>query len=154
VPEPAPPKVPDPPKPKKRPKHKIKISHERVGHVRPKHNPLSRAEIQKLLDAGAKAGNHTSVPGEDDRCKAVIKSTLYAVWEQPNAEDVGDAVAVLEIKLGRNGSVSGGRLSRKSGNAALDSSVLSIAGSVRHIRGLTPDFIRRHPSVTISFTVD
>jgi len=85
---------------------------------------------------------------------AVIKNTLHAVWEQPNSEDVGDAVAVLQLKLGRNGSVSGARLSRKSGNAALDRSVLDIINSVRYIRGLTPEFIRRHPTVTISFTVD
>jgi hypothetical protein len=145
---------PPPPKPRKKKKHKIKISKERVGRKKYKSNPLSRSDIQKLLGKGAKAGTYTSVPDEDERCKGIIKNALYAVWEQPHSEDVGDAVAVLELKLGRNGSVSGGRLSRKSGNAALDRSVLSIADSVRYIRGLTPDFIRRHPSVTISFTVD
>ena len=117
-------------------------------------NPLSKAEIQKLLDMGAKAGDYTSVPDEDARCLSVIKNTLHTVWDQPAAEDVGDAVAVLQIKLSAGGNVSGGRLHRKSGNAALDSSVLRIAGNIRRIHGLTPDFIRRHPSVTISFSVD
>jgi TonB family protein len=85
---------------------------------------------------------------------AVIKNTLYSLWDQPAKEDVGSAVAVMKLQLGGGGRVTRAVLSRRSGNAALDDSVERAASDIRRIRGLTPGFIRRHPSVTISFSVD
>jgi len=158
IPEPDPAPNTEPPKPKPPKRKKIKVSNKRITRSsnsnRPKQTRLSAAEIKKLLAQGARPGDYTSVPDENARCLAMIKKTLDAVWDQPSAEAAGDSVAVLQIKLSGNGRVSGGKLTRKSGNAALDNSVLRIAGNVRRIPGLTPNFIRRHPSVTISFTVD
>lgn len=158
IPEPQVVPKPDPKPPvvhKHRKRKKIKISHTRITRSnKPNHNRLSQAAINKLLAQGALAGDHTSIPDKDSRCLAIIKRTLDSVWDQPSAEAVGNSVAVLQINLASNGRVSNGKLSRRSGNAALDSSVLSIVDNVNRITGLTPDFIRRHPSVTISFTVD
>lgn len=158
VPEPDPKPKPEPPKPKPPKRKQIEVSKKRITRSsnsnRPKKNLLSEAEIKKLLAQGARAGDYTSIPDEDTRCLAMIKRTLDAVWDPPSAEAAGDSIAVLQLKLSGNGRISSGKLFRKSGNAALDSSVSSIVGNVQKITGLTPDFIRRHPSVTISFCVD
>ena len=149
VPEPR----PDPPKPKPPKRKKIEISRKRVNRGS-KQKRLSEAEIKKLLDMGALAGDHTSIPDEDSRCMAIIKRKLDSVWDQPSAEAAGDSIAVLQLKFTGDGRISSGKLYRKSGNIVLDSSVSSIVGNVQRIHGLTPNFIRRHPSVTISFSVD
>lgn len=157
-PVPAPVNVPEKPKPKPKPKRrkpKIQISHKRVTRtVGGQHrNRLSQAEIQKLLDSGAKPSDHVKIPGEDARCMAVIKNTLYAAWNQPNSSVVGNAVCVLRIDLSSGGRVSNAQIVRRSGNTTLDRSVEQSASGIRRVHGLTESFIRRHPSVTVSFTV-
>ena len=143
------------PKPKPFKRKKIKISHTPVNRSNSsKQKCLSEAEIKKLLDKGALAGDHTSIPDEDARCMDIIKRTLTAVWDQPSSEVAGDSIAVLQLKFSTDSRISSGKLYRKSGNAALDSSVARITENIQKINGLTPDFIRRHPSVTISFSVD
>jgi outer membrane biosynthesis protein TonB len=164
IPDPEPEAIPEPqavlePKPEPKPKppkrKKIKISKTRVNSSNAsKQKRLSAAEIKKLLDKGARAGDHTSIPDEDARCMDIIKRTLDSVWDQPSSEAAGDSIAVLQLKFSGNSRISSGKLYRKSGNVALDSSVSRITQNIQHINGLTPDFIRRHPSVTISFSVD
>jgi hypothetical protein len=165
IPEPAPEVIPEPVKvPEKKPppkkkekKRKIEVSHTRVTRTvggQPQKNKLSRDEIQKLLDMGAKESDHTSVPDEDARCLAVIKNTLYALWEQPSSELVGNSDCVLQLNLAPGGRVSNARLKSKSGNSTLDNSVLRAAGGLRRIHGLTESFIRRHSTVTVSFSVE
>ena len=155
IPEPKPePVKPKPKKPKKskRKRPKIEISHKRVGSPRP--NPLTEAQIRKLLDSGAVAGDHTSIPDEDARCMAAIKNTLYALWDQPSLAVAGNASAAMRLRLGSDGVVRSAVVYRKSGNAELDNSVMAVAGSIKKIRGLTAGFLRRHPNVTISFKVE
>ena len=159
-PEPEPPATipePTPAPPKPKPRKKIEVSRKKItrtsGQKKPQKNPLSQEEIQKLLDLGAKPSDHTSVPDEDSRCYALIKNTLHAVWDQPNAEAAGAAKAELQITLEPGGRIRSSKLSRRSGNPTLDTSVQRVADSVQRIHGLSADFIRRHPSVTISFSV-
>jgi hypothetical protein len=136
----------------------IKVSRKKVTRSNkpktPKKPTLTEAEIRKLLAAGATRSDHTSIPDEDSRCFALIKDTLHAVWDQPSAEAAGHDVAVLKISLERDGRIRGMTLHQKSGNAALDNSVQQVAKHVQRIHGLTPDFIKRHSSMTVSFSVD
>ena len=158
IPDPAPVAPPPPPKKKPRKRPEIEISKKRItrtlGGKTASSKQLSSKDIEKLLAAGAVAGDHTSIPDEDSRCMAVIKNTLYALWDQPAREDVGNASAVMKLRFGSGGSVSRAFLSKRSGNSALDSSVERVADDIRRIRGLTAGFLKRHPTVTISFSVD
>ena len=160
LPEPDPPATipePDPAPPKPKPRKKIEVSKKRITRSNapktPKRNKLSEEEIRKLLAAGAKAGDHTSIPDEDQRCFALIKNTLHAVWDQPKAEAVGDAEAGLRITLEPGGRIRSSKLHRKSGNPVLDASVQHVGDTVQRIHGLSADFIRRHPTLTITFCV-
>jgi TonB family protein len=157
IPEPQP--VPEPVKKPKPPRRKkIEVSRKKVRRSdeprKPKKPTLSEKEIQKLLAEGAKAGDYTSIPDEDSRCLALIKQTLHAAWEQPSSEAAGNGVAVLCVSFETDGRVRSGTLERSSGNAELDDSVRNVANGIQRIHGLTPDFIRRHATVTVSFKVD
>ena len=160
IPEPVvvPEKVTPPKPPPVRKKKQIEVSRKKVRRSNapkpPKTPTLSEAEIRKLLADGAKASDRTSIPDEDSRCFALIRDTLHAVWDQPSAEAAGDDVVVLCINLERDGRIRSMTLQRKSGNSALDDSVLQVASNVQRIQGLTPEFIQRHSSMTVSFRVD
>ena len=151
IPEPS----PAPPKPK--PPRKIEVSRKKITRSNapktPKKNPLSEEEIRKLLAAGAKPGDHTSIPDEDSRCYALIKNTLHAVWDQPSTAAAEGAEAELRITLDRDGRIRSSKLHRKSGNSVLDASVQRVADRVQRIHGLSADFVSRHPSVTVAFSV-
>ncbi len=156
LPPPVPQAIPEPaptPKPKRKIEKGRRIKRNNAPESPPK-KKLSAEEIQKLLDMGAKPSDHTSIPDEDTRCLAIIRDVLHSAWQQPSAEAAGDSIAVLRIKLGRDGSVRSSDLQKPSGNPALDSSVRDVGNAVKRIHGLTSGFIGRHPSVTVSFTVD
>jgi outer membrane biosynthesis protein TonB len=159
-PEPEPPAIipePTPAPPKPKPHKKIEVSRKKITRSnapkKPKRNTLTEEEIRKLLAAGAKPSDHTSIPDEDQRCMALIRNTLHAVWDEPTAEAAGSAETELRITLDPGGHIRSSKLHRRSGNVALDSSVQRVADSVQRIHGLSADFIRRHPTVTISFSV-
>lgn len=161
-PEPEPPATipeptPAPPKPNPKPRKKIEVSRKKITRSnapkKPKRNTLTEEEIRKLLAAGAKPSDHTSIPDEDQRCMALIRNTLHAVWDEPTAEAAGGAETELRITLEPGGRIRSSKLHRRSGNVSLDSSVQRVADSVQRIHGLSADFIRRHSTVTISFSV-
>ncbi len=115
---------------------------------------LSQEEIRRLLAAGAQASDRTSIPDEDQRGLAIIRSALYAVWQPPSKASAGDAEAVLMLRLEPDGSVRSAALSRRSGNEVLDRSVEQVGEQVRRIHGLPPGFASRRAQVTIAFTVE
>jgi TonB family protein len=159
IPEPIPVPVPTPkPPPKRKPRPPIEVSRRKVRRSdapkRPKQKQLSEAEIQKLLAEGATAGDYTSIPDKDSRCLALIQKTLYAAWVQPSSEAAGGAVALLNVAFEPSGRVRSCKLQSPSGSAALDASVQQVAQSITRIHGLTPDFVRRHATVSVSFTVE
>lgn len=159
IPEPIPVPAPAPePPPKPKPRPPIEVSRKKVRRSdapkRAKQKQLSEAEIQKLLAQGATAGDYTSIPDEDSRCLALIQKTLYAAWVQPSSEAAGGAVALLNVAFDPSGRVRSCKLQSPSGSAALDASVQQMAQSMTRIHGLTPDFVRRHATVSVSFTVE
>jgi len=161
IPDPPKPKPPDPPKPKPpEPPKPPKPAFERgqrivreTGSPTPKPNPLSAEEIRRMLEAGATAGDRTSIPDEDSRALALIKKTLDTLWQKPSKAAAGEAEAFLRVWIEADGRVTRAELSRRSGNAALDESVEAVGRQVQRFHGLPADFIRRRSPVTIAFTV-
>ena len=173
IPDPPPPKPKEPvkePVKEKPPKEPIKKSTKVIQKTPPKDKPkeiiklpkdvkpvkitgpkLTPEEIAKLLDLGAKVSDHTSVPGENERCLLAIKESLYAAWIRPSAENKTGRSAVIEITLGSSGAVLRHRLVKSSGSKALDDSALAAAAATPFFRNLTPGFLRDYSTVTIEF---
>ena len=174
VPDPAPTERPTPPPrpepqpepqpvPAPRPPRQIQVNTNRIVRqtappaaqpTPPAPNPLSPEEIRRLLAEGAQASDRTSIPDADGRGLAVIRQALDAVWQPPARAAVGDAEALLELRLEPDGTVRASTLSRPSGNSVLDESVTQAAARVGRIHGLPPGFAARRPRVTIAFTVE
>ena len=156
-----PPPAPEPRQP--RPLRQIQVNTNRVVRRTPEQpapqppptgGTLSAEEIAKLLAEGAQASDRTSIPDEDGRGLAIIRQTLYTVWEAPSRAAVGDAEAVLELRLGPGGTVQSTRLLRASGNPVLDESVERVGARIGRIHGLPSGFVERRPRVTIAFSVE
>jgi len=154
-PEPVPTPEPSPPRPLRPP---IETSRERVtrvtGQTPAEQRPtLTPEQIERMLAEGARAGDRTVVPGEDQRILARIREILHAAWQQPSAAEAGGREAVLTLVLDARGRIVSGRLARPSGSDALDASVRDVLGRVHEIPGITADFVRRYPQVNVAFQV-
>lgn len=115
--------------------------------------PLSETEIRKLLAMGAKPGERNLVPAEEDRCFELIRRAFYDAWAQPSYDEVGTATADVEVRLQKDGSIFGVRMTRKSGNMVLDTTVMQAATTVKRVDGLTPAFLGKFDDVTVTFEV-
>ena len=100
--------------------------------------------------SGAPAGT----AGADDSGWALIRQAFYEAWQQPSFADAGNAEATVTIRLGGRGTVLEARLTRSSGNALLDTTVNRALPCVTAIPGLSADFVRDHPVVTLAFKVE
>ena len=77
------------------------------------------------------------------RCDAVIRQVFYDAWAQPGREEVGAGTAALAtVRFRSDGAVVGRTLTRKSGNAIMDGSVMQALNAVDHVDGLTPEFLK------------
>jgi len=147
--------APKPPDPKPAPKP-IERSTKRVtGASRQTKQPaLSEEEIRRLMAMGAVAGDRTVLPDEASRCMELIRRRLHDAWIQPGAAAAAGDAAEVTIRLGTGGRILERRLSRASGNAAVDASVMEAVGRVDAIYGLTEAFIMAHQVVTVAFRVE
>lgn len=116
--------------------------------------PLTAAEIERLLAQGARPSDHTSIPGEDDRCRELIRMRLYDAWTQPGGTRADGRVAEVTLELGSGGLVRNWRMTSRSGSAEFDASVEAAMRSVARIEHLTPEFVERNPRVTIAFELE
>jgi TonB family protein len=95
------------------------------------------------------------VPGERERCLAIVYNKLYDAWRRPSLSPTEVAKpAELTIWLGDSGVIKKYKLTRSSGNRELDASVESAAKAVRRIPGLTSDFIKEYKTITINFVLE
>ncbi len=85
---------------------------------------------------------------------ARVAQALKGAWRRPVREQTGRLSAELTIRLGPGGVITGSTVTRESGNVAMDASVAAIGERVKHIRGLSSEFIRSHKSITITFDHD
>lgn len=173
-----PPKKPDPPKPtppKPEPKKpfvkgkrveapkqpRFEDTHKRFDPTKPvstkpvTDKKLSRAEIEKALGGGARAGTRNVIPeGELSRCVFLVKRALYEAWDQPGAGDAGRLPALLDIRLDSGGRIVSYRIRQSSGSAYFDQTVLKAAANCKQISGLTVAFLKQYENCTIEFKLE
>lgn len=155
APEAPPEKIPDPEpevaKPRREP---IEVSRKRVvrGDPPPDRKPaLDPEELRRRLLEGAEVSDRTTDPDEDARGMARVRAVLFAAWMQPPEQGVRPAK--VEVIFGEDGSLRDYKLLESSGDALYDASVMRALGSVRRISGLSAGFLRRHPRLTVEFTL-
>lgn len=162
-----------PPKPvvKKTEKPKIEVSKKLVRRNRTSKTKLTEAEVQRLLDRGAKIGNKSTLSDADLRRLLnsdtrfgdgnpvtkelvyldIIKQTMYRAWDQPTSLGIAGLVTRVEFTFSPDGGISGCRLTGPSGNATMDESAMRAARSVRRISGVPADFFISHRRITVAF---
>lgn len=162
------PKPPDPPKPKPKvtikPPDPSKLKHGPKPGPKPpvptsprppKVKPLSAAEIARALSAGARPGDTNSLPAnENERCVGVIYRACREEWEQESFTWYpGLRAGIVEITFSSNrtGAISKWRLVGKTGSAEVDNTITRAMNRLKKIPGLTPDFIKAYPKVTVEF---
>jgi len=115
---------------------------------------LSAEEIQRMLRMGAKAGTQNIIPEEDVMMLIKIKDAFYDAWTQPPAAAAGNAEVLVQVRFKTDGTVLGFDVVQKSGLAEMDDSVRRAAASVDRVYGLSPSFLARKSTITISFKVE
>ncbi|MBP5320957.1 MAG: TonB C-terminal domain-containing protein [Kiritimatiellae bacterium] len=114
--------------------------------------PLSREEILKALQAGARPGTHNSLPNDElSRCVSLVRNALYDAWEQPALGDAGPRPAHLEIRLDSSGRIVSYRIIQTSGSVLFDQTVLRAAARTLPIRGLSSAFLKQYETLTVEF---
>ena len=115
---------------------------------------LSAEEVSRLLSAGAEVSDHTSIPSSEmSRCFAIINRAIRNAWIQPDAASITGINPQISISVGAGGVVQSVSLSKSSGNAVFDQSVLSAARAVRKFEGLSEEFVRAKPTFTVEFNL-
>lgn len=169
-PQPKPPeKKPDPPKP---PEKKPFVKGTRVEARPPQptqdftklkpvttapvtEKRLTKAEIAKALQDGAKPGTRNVLPEDEvSRCVMLVRRAMYEAWEQPGAGDAGPRPALLDIRLDSTGRVVSYRIRQSSGSAYFDQTVLKAAANVAPIRGLSLAFLKQYETLTVEFKLE
>ena len=156
-----PPREPDPPPPPREPEPRprnpvIKQNGRRVtiDRQRPKPNvPNVDDALRDLTEV--RPDQLSTGPVTDESAEyAKIYQAMMAGWIRPVRDETGKVVAQLTIRLGAGGAIVGSQLSRPSGNAQMDASVRAVPARVGRIPGLSSEFIRKHPSITIDYVHD
>ena len=116
---------------------------------------LSAAEIQRLLNAGARPGNKNQVPpNELSRCYGLIAQAFREACEGTlEASPTGEA-PILKVTFGAGGTVRSVALLQSSGDRAFDAQVLAACRQVRRIAALPESFLEAYKSVTIRVDVE
>ncbi|MDY0149655.1 MAG: energy transducer TonB, partial [Kiritimatiellia bacterium] len=101
--------------------------------------PLSQAEIDRLLKLGAHISNKTTLPppGQIEMGAYFnhVKERMYAAWQQPGGlGNLPGLSADVAITVEPGGRITARRLSRTSGNALMDDSVMKAVQSVAALR--------------------
>lgn len=119
-------------------------------------NPgLSANEIKQALALPpADSAGPQPVDELDTTYKRIIEEVFYRAWHPPSYADAGNATATASIELRAGGVVTARRLSRPSGNAVLDASVVKALESVTRIPGLSRSYIERNSPVELVFNVE
>ena len=106
----------------------------------------------KALAAGAKFGaSNQLAANEEQRCVSLISRRFYECWTDFNWSENLRPV-LLAVKFGGGGKILGYRIVQSSGDAKVDQSVLAAAKRADHVTGLSAEFLKRYPEVTISMT--
>jgi TonB family protein len=118
--------------------------------AKPGKSSLSDADLRRLLNTDARFGNGSPISQEFVVIEQ-IRQALYRAWAQPTQLGVAGLVTRVEITFTPDGGVVGGRLLGGSGNAVMDASVLKAVQSVRRIPGLPSSFLASHRRIPVAF---
>ena len=161
---------PKPPEPKPPEKTKAQLREERMKRAResaskvvtpepPQPNgrtdkqTLTAEERARLLALGATPGRSEQMPADEEQlCISLIYKEFYSKWDSP-AYSAALREMVLRVEFDRGGRVVAKTLVQRSGDAAADRTVEDAAARVKYVAGLTPEFLRRHPTVDVRFKV-
>jgi TonB family protein len=136
----------------------IKVSRTKVSRTRDSAKPrtakLSREEFERLLAKGARVGDYTSIPSDEQWGFETIRRTMYGAWLQPSTAEAGDAAVDVELRLAPDGTVLSSRIVKRAGRPAMDDSVEKAVRLVRRIEGLPQGFAERHEVVTVCFRLE
>ena len=124
----------------------------------PKDKPLSEAEIARLLKMGARIGETTSVPDDDQIAMGAyfnkVRDRMYAVWQQPSQlASLPGLSTDVRVTVEPGGAVAARAKVRSSGNDLMDDSVMKAVNSVKALPPL-PVGHRRPVDITITFELD
>ncbi len=150
-------KAQQPAKPKPKP---IKVSRERYGPVTtgkkdrtkaPTQAALSEAEIQRLLNQGAKSGNRTQIPkNEAQRGLGLIKTAFEEKCREAGLEASPTGKnPTLSVTFAKGGRVTKVTIASSSGDRAFDNRVLMLCRQVKRVNGLSNSFIEQFNPVEI-----
>jgi TonB family protein len=115
---------------------------------------LTAGELDPLGGRDAPLGNSNSIPMEErTRCLLLIKRALYDAWDQPALADAGPQPAEIEIRFDLGGRIVGASIVRSSGSDVVDRSALTAARTTPRVEGLTQNFLKDSPRVTVEFKV-
>ncbi len=148
--------APPPPPPEPTPRPRVQRSTERVRRDIPPPEPapprFDPEELRRQLEGAVETTPAQSGATQDDLAwyYSLIHQTLYQAWEQPGAVLPG-TTATARIRVARDGSVTSRELVRRSGNSAMDQSVLRALQAVTRLRPLPRDIPGAHHDFTIEF---
>jgi TonB family protein len=138
--------------------HKIQKSTKKIkrpqGGTVQKSN-LSAEEIRRLLAAGARISDHTSIPMGDLWEAGYynhVHEMMYRVWNQPTSlsASAGLSAEVL-IRVQRDGTITRREMARSSGNSLMDDSVMKAVQSVSKLKPLPSQFEGSSKDIRILF---
>ena len=148
--------APKPPPPK--PKQDIRQTNRVVRRgPPPKDQPLSAAEIERLLKLGAKISDTTSIPDDSQLALGAyynhVHERMYAVWQQPSQlKDLPGLRTEVSITVAPDGRITRRIKTRGSGNPLLDDSVMAAVNSIKALRAL-PAGYRKPVDIGILFEI-
>lgn len=152
APEPAPP----PPAPEPPPRPRVERSTERVRREtappEPQQPRMTPEQIRQRLEQAVPTSVTSSSATPDDLAwyYSLMHQTLYQAWEQPGSVLPG-TTASARIRVRRDGTITRRDLVRRSGNSAMDDSIMRALESVSRLSPLPRDIEGAHHVFTIEF---
>ena len=148
---------PNPPEPPKPPKDIRQTNRVVRKGPPPKDKPLSAAEIERLLKMGARIGETTTIPDDNQLALAAyfnhVHERMYAVWQQPSQlKSLPGLSADVRITVAPDGRITGRTRTRSSGNGLMDDSVMQAVNAVKALKALPAGF-RKPVDIEITFEI-
>ena len=124
-----------------------------VSNVKPKtKQTLSDEEIKKWLGKRVKVGEETVLPANDmSLYTSMLVKEIESAWDVPPENSCGSGSAVVLMSLGPGGRLANARITRSSGSAAFDNSLLQAIRRVGSIPDLSAEFIKANSEICIQF---
>ena len=112
--------------------------------------------IQRSASPGVEVGDIGSPTGSGQSSAAfedILKSTYFNNWREPGDATIDDAVVKVSVTIARNGSVIASRITKSSGDAAVDKSVQRLIDTVTFIRAFPPEWKESQKEFKLSFSL-